>query len=97
MSYNKTPDMDMAKLADKAEIKAAVNDAKSMISHSAKALTTAKEEGAAMLKEGKQYIKETAQEDIQLAKSYIRNNPKKTAAAAIIGGYLLKRLFSSKK
>ncbi len=97
MSHSKTPDIDVNKFADKSEIKAAIEDVKSFADHSAKALAAAKVEGTAKIKEGAQYIKETAKDDLQLAKSYVRENPKKTAAMAILGGFLLKRLLTSKK
>lgn len=97
MTHNKTPDIEMKKLSEKPEIKAVLSDAKSLVENSGKALSSAKEEGLALLHDGKKYLKENVQEDILVAKSYIKENPKKSAAVAILGAFLLKRLLFSKK
>jgi hypothetical protein len=89
-NYNQ-PDTTAKKFADKPEVKAVLSDAKSLTENASKLVSSTREEGAALVKDGKKYVKDIAEKDFKIVKDYIQEHPGKSAAFAVLGGFLLSR------
>ncbi len=95
VTYNESTNASK-RLMEKPEVQAVLSDAKSLKENASKLVSSAKDEGVSMIKEGKKYAHDMAEKDLRLVRSYVEQHPMKSMAFAVLGGLVLSSLLGRK-
>lgn len=95
-NYNQSTTNPTKKLIDKPEVQAVLQDAKSLKENASRLVSSAKDEGVSLIREGRKYAHDMAEKDMKLVRSYVKENPMKSMAFAVLGGIVLSSFLSRK-
>ncbi len=95
-TYNQSTTNASKKIMDKPEVQAVLDDAKSLTENASRLVSSAKDEGVSMIREGKKYARDMAERDLKLVQGYVKKHPMKSMVFAVLGGVILSSFMGRK-